>query len=172
MTLRRAAALSVSKGAIGSYVHSSVSDGLGRIGVLVGLESGGKQDELVALGRLIAMHIAAANPQALDASGLDPAAVKREKDVLADKFRQQGKPEAMIEKIVESGLKTFYKEVTLLEQAYVHDDKKSVAQALKEAEGKVGAPIRLTGFVRYGLGEGIEKQESDFAAEVAAAAKS
>lgn len=172
MTLRRAAGLSVSKGAIGSYVHSSVSDGLGRIGVLVGLESTGKQDELVALGRLIAMHVAAANPQALDASGLDSAAVKREKDVLADKFRQQGKPEAMIEKIVESGLKTYYKEVTMLEQAYVHDDKKSVAQALKEAEGKVGAPIKLTGFVRYGLGEGIEKQESDFAAEVAAAAKS
>jgi elongation factor Ts len=172
MTLRRAAGLSVSKGAIGSYLHSSVSDGLGRIGVLVGLESTGKQDELVALGRLIAMHVAAANPQALDASGLDPAAVKREKDVLADKFRQQGKPEAMIEKIVDSGLKTYYKEVTLLEQAYVHDDKKSVAQALKEAEGKVGAPIKITGFVRYGLGEGIEKQESDFAAEVAAAAKS
>jgi len=170
MTLRRAAELSVSKGAIGSYVHSSVSDGLGRIGVLVGLESSGNAGELTALGRLIAMHIAAANPQALDAASLDPAVVKREKDVLADKFRQQGKPEAMIDKIVESGLKTFYKESTLLEQAYIHDDKKSVAQALKEAEGKVGGPIKILGFVRFGLGEGIEKQESDFAAEVAAAA--
>jgi elongation factor Ts len=90
--------------------------------------------------------------------------------VLADKFRQQGKPEAMIEKIVESGLKTFYKEVCLLEQVYVHDTGKSVAQAVKDAEGKVGAPIKITGFVRYALGEGIEKQESDFAAEVAAAA--
>jgi elongation factor Ts len=90
--------------------------------------------------------------------------------VLADKFRQQGKPANVIEKIVESGLKTFYKEATLLEQAYVHDDKKSVAQALKEAEGKVGGPIKVTGFVRYALGEGIEKQEADFAAEVAAAA--
>jgi elongation factor Ts len=170
MTLRRAADLSVSKGAIGSYVHNSVSDGLGKIGVLVGLESAGKADELVALGRLIAMHIAAANPQALDAAGLDPAVVKREKDVLADKFRQQGKPDNVIDKIVESGLKTFYKESTLLEQAYVHDDKKNVAQAVKEAEGKVGGPIKITGFIRYALGEGIEKQQADFAAEVAAAA--
>jgi elongation factor Ts len=96
--------------------------------------------------------------------------VNREKGVLADKFRQQGKPEAMIEKIVESGLKTFYKEVCMLEQPFIFDDKKTVAQALKEAEGKVGGPIKITGFVRYALGEGIEKQESDFAAEVAAAA--
>ena len=170
MTLRRVATLSVGKGVIGSYVHSAVSDGLGRIGVLVGLESTGKTDELSALGRLLAMHIAASNPQALDASGLDPALVQREKDVLADKCKQQGKPANVIEKIVESGLKTFYKEVTLLEQVYVHDDKKSVAQALKEAEGKVGAPIKITGYVRFALGEGVEKQDSDFAAEVAAAA--
>jgi elongation factor Ts len=170
MTLRRAAEISVGKGAIGSYVHNSVSDGLGKIGVLVGLESTGKIDELTSLGRLVAMHIAAANPQALDAAGLDPAVVKREKDVLADKFRQQGKPDNVIDKIVESGLKTFYKETTLLEQAYVHDDKKNVAQALKEAEGKVGGPIKVTGYVRYALGEGIEKQQADFAAEVAAAA--
>ena len=170
MTLRRAAALSVGKGAIGSYVHSAVTDGLGRIGVLVALESNGKSDELVALGRLVAMHIAASNPQAVEASGLDPKAVQREKDVLADKFKQQGKPANVIDKIVESGLKTFYKEVTLLEQPYVHDDKKNVAQALKEAESKVGAPIKVTGFVRFALGEGIEKQETDFAAEVAAAA--
>jgi elongation factor Ts len=170
MTLRRAAQLSVSKGAIGSYVHSSVSDGLGRIGVLVALESAGKADELTALGRLVAMHIAASNPQALDPASLAPAIVTREKNVLADKYKQQGKPANVIDKIVESGLKTFYKEVTLLEQVYVHDDKKNVAQALKEAESKVGAPVKITGFVRYALGEGIEKQESDFAAEVAAAA--
>ena len=109
---------------------------------------------------------------ALDAAGLDPAVVQREKDILADKFRQQGKPEAMIEKITESGLKTFYKEQTLLEQPFIFDDKKSVGQAVKDSEGKVGAPVKLTGFVRYALGEGIEKQESDFAAEVAAAAGS
>jgi elongation factor Ts len=136
------------------------------------LESTGKTDELVALGRQIAMHIASTNPLALDAAGVSADIVKREKDVLADKFRQQGKPEAMIEKIVENGLKTFYKEQTLLEQPFIFDDsgKKSVAQAVKEAEGKVGGPIKIAGYVRYGLGEGIEKAESDFAAEVAAAA--
>jgi elongation factor Ts len=170
MSLRRAASVSVSQGAIGAYVHNSVSDGLGKIGVLVALESSGNADELKSLGRLVAMHIAASNPQALDAASLDPAVVAREKDVLGDKFKAQGKPANVIEKIVESGLKTFYKEVCLLEQAYVHDAGKSVAQALKEAEGTVGGPIKITGFVRYGLGEGIAKQETDFAAEVAAAA--
>ena len=170
MTLRRAAALSVSQGVVASYVHNSVTDGLGKIGVIVGLESTGKADELVPLGRLIAMHVAAANPQALDSASLDPAIVAREKDVLADKYKAQGKPANVIDKIVESGLKTYYKEVCLIEQAYIHDPAKSVAQAMKEAEGKVGGPIKITGFVRYALGEGIEKQESDFAAEVAAAA--
>ena len=171
MSLRRAAALSVGKGAISSYMHNSVSDGLGKIGVLVALESTGNAAELSALGRLVAMHVAAANPQAIDVAGLDPNVVKREKDVLADKFRQQGKPENVIEKIVESGLKTFYKEACLLDQAYIHEPDKSVAQALKAAESKVGGPVKVAGFVRYALGEGIEKQESDFAAEVAAAAK-
>jgi elongation factor Ts len=170
MTLRRAAVLSVSQGVVASYMHNKIAEGLGKIGVLVALESPGKTDELAAIGRQVAMHIAAANPIAIDASGVDPAIVKREKDILADKFRQQGKPEAMIEKITESGLKTFYKEQTLLDQAFIFDDKKSVAQTLKEAEGKVGGPVKIAGFVRYALGEGIEKQESDFAAEVAAAA--
>ncbi len=170
MTLRRAASLSVSNGVIASYVHNAVIDGLGKMGVIVALESTGSKDELAALGRQIAMHVAASNPQALDAASLDPEVVRREKDVMADKYRQQGKPDAMIEKIVESGLKTYYKEVTLLEQAFIHDSAKSVGQAVKDAEGKVGAPIKLAGFVRYALGEGIEKQESDFAAEVAAAA--
>jgi elongation factor Ts len=169
MTLRRAAVLSVGQGVVASYVHNQVSDGLGKIGVLVALESSGSTDTLAALGRQVAMHIAASNPLAVDASGVDPAVVKREKDILADKFRQQGKPEAMIEKITESGLKTFYKEQTLLEQPFIHDDKKSVAQALKESEGKVGGPIKVAGYVRYALGEGIEKATSDFAAEVAAA---
>jgi elongation factor Ts len=163
--------LSVSKGAIGSYMHNSVSDGLGKIGVLVALESPGNPAELAALGRLVAMHVAAANPQAVDAAGLDPAVIAREKDVMADKYKQQGKPANVIEKIVESGIKTFYKEVCLLEQSYIHETDKSVAQALKDAEGKVGGPVKVTGFARYALGEGIEKQESDFAAEVAAAAK-
>ena len=170
MILRRAAELKVSSGVVGSYIHNAVIDGAGKMGIIVALESTGKTDELAPLGRQLAMHIAATNPQAVDPSGLDPQTVAREKDVMADKYRQQGKPEAMIEKIVENGLKTYYKEVCLLEQAYIHDTGKSVAQALKEAEGRVGAPIKVTGFVRYALGEGIEKQESDFAAEVAAAA--
>jgi len=170
MTLRRAHALAVKQGAIGAYVHNSVSDGLGKIGVIVAIESSGKADELAAIGRQLAMHVASANPQAVDPAGLDPAVVEREKNVLADKFKQQGKPANVIDKIVESGLKTFYKEACLLEQPFIFDDKKSVAQALKESEGKVGGAIKVAGFVRYALGEGIEKQESDFAAEVAAAA--
>ncbi len=170
ITLRRAAELSAGKGAVASYVHSSVIDGLGRMGVIVALESSGHADELKAFGRLVAMHVAATNPQAVDPSGLDPAIVEREKNVLADKFRTQGKPAAMIEKIVESGLKTFYKEVCLLDQPFIHDDKKSVAQAIKEAEGKVGGPIKVTGFVRFALGEGIDRPEGDFGGEVAALA--
>jgi elongation factor Ts len=169
MSLRRAALLEVGQGVVSSYVHGAVVEGAGKMGVLVALESAGKADELAVLGRQLAMHVAATNPLALDTSGLDPQTVKREKDVLADKYRQQGKPENVIEKIVESGLKTYYKEVCLLEQAFIHDTGKSVAQAVKEAEGKIGAPVKIAGFVRYALGEGIEKQESDFAAEVAAA---
>jgi elongation factor Ts len=169
MSLRRAKKLEVSAGVVSSYVHNAVIEGLGKMGIIVALESTGKADELSTLGKQIAMHVAAANPQALDSAGLDPAVVAREKEVMADKYRQQGKPDAMIEKIVENGLKTYYKEVCLLDQAFIHDTGKSVAQAVKEAEGKVGAPIKLAGFVRYALGEGIEKQTSDFAAEVAAA---
>jgi elongation factor Ts len=170
MSLRRAAALSVGKGVVGGYVHNSVSEGLGKMGVIVALESAGKTEPLSELARLLAQHVAAANPQAIESSGLDPSVVAREKDVLADKAKAQGKPANVIEKIVDGGLKTFYKEVCLLDQGYIREDKKSVAQVLKEAEGRVGAPIKVTGFVRYVLGEGIEKRESDFAAEVAAAA--
>ncbi len=168
MTLRRASALSVGKGIVANYVHNSVVEGLGKIGVLVALESSGGGDELKRFGRMLAMHIAASNPQALESSGLDPEVVRREKEVLADKFKQQGKPANVIDKIVESGLKTFYKEVCLLDQAFIHEPDKTVAQAIKEAEGKVGAPIKVTGFVRYALGEGIDRPETDFAAEVAA----
>jgi elongation factor Ts len=169
MTLRRAALLTVSKGVVASYVHSSVIDGLGKIGVIVALDSAGKADELKAFGRMIAMHVAAANPQAIDSLGLDPATIEREKDVLAAKA--EGKPANVVEKIVESGLKTFYKEVCLLEQGYaIEEGKKTVAQAIKEAEAKVGAPIKVTGFVRFALGEGIDKPTDDFGGEVAALA--
>jgi len=152
MSLRRAAVLSAKQGVVASYVHNQVSEGLGKIGVLVALESSGKSDELNALGRKLAMHVAATNPQALDSAGLDPAVVNREREVLAEKFKAQGKPAAVIEKIVESGLKTFYKEVCLIDQAYVHDPNKNVAQALKEAEGAAGAPIKIGGYVRFALG--------------------
>jgi elongation factor Ts len=170
MTLRRAAELTVGKGVVASYVHNLVIDGLGRIGVIVALESAGKPDELKAFGRMVAMHVASANPQAIDPSGLDPAIVEREKNVLADKFKAQGKPANVIEKIVESGLKTFYKEVCLLDQPFIFDDKKSVAQAVKEAEAQAGAPIKIGGFKRFALGEGIERPAGDFGGEVAALA--
>ena len=167
MTLRRAAELSVGKGVVASYVHNSVTDGLGRIGVIVALESTGNADELKAFGRMVAMHVASANPQAIDPSGLAPATLEREKNVLADKFKAQGKPANVIEKIVESGLKTFYKEVCLLDQGFIFDDKKSVAQVVKEAEAKAGAPIKIAGFARFALGEGIERPGEDFGGEVA-----
>ena len=171
MTLRRAAELSVGKGVVASYVHSSVIDGLGRIGVIVALESAGNADELKAFGRMVAMHVASANPQAVDPSGLDAATIEREKSVLADKAKAQGKPANVVEKIVESGLKTFYKEVCLLDQAFIFDDKKSVAQALKESRRRrSAAPIKIAGFVRFALGEGIDRPGGDFGGEVAALA--
>ena len=171
MSLRRASALSVGKGVIASYVHNSIDEGLGKIGVLMALESAGKADELKRFGRMVAMHVAASNPQAIDAAGLDPDVVRREKGILADKFKAQGKPANMIDKIVESGLKTFYKEVCLLDQAFIHEPDKNVAQAIKDAEGKAGGPIKVTGFVRYALGEGIDRPEADFGDEVAALVK-
>jgi elongation factor Ts len=172
MTLRRASQLSVGTGVIANYMHNSVEEGLGKIGVLVALESSGKPDELKRFGRMVAMHVAASNPQAIDSSGLDPEVVRREKEVLADKYKAQGKPANVVDKIVESGLKTFYKEVCLLDQAYIHEPDKSVSQAIKEAEGTVGGPIKVTGFIRYALGEGIDRPESDFGGEVAALVKS
>ncbi len=155
MTLRRVQGLRVSEGAIGQYVHGQIVDGLGRIGVIVGLESKGDRDALAALGRQVAMHAAAASPIALSADSVDPATVARERSVLAEK--NAGKPPHVLEKIVESGLKTYYKEVCLLDQPYVHDPAKSVAQAVKEAEKTVGAPISVTGLVRFALGEGVDK---------------
>jgi elongation factor Ts len=167
MTLRRAASLSVSAGVVASYIHAATAEGLGRIGVLVALESTGNAEALSAFGRQAAMHIAATNPVALDGSSVDPAVLEREKAILRDK--NAGKPDHVMDKIIESGLKSYFKEVTLLDQAFVIDPSKTVSQAAKELEGKAGAPVRITGFVRYALGEGIEKKVDDFAAEVAAA---
>jgi elongation factor Ts len=168
MTLRRAAEVSVSAGVIGSYVHNAIADGLGKIGVLVALESTGDAGALADVARKIAMHVAAASPIALDSSTVDQAVLEREKNVLREK--NAGKPANVLDKIVESGLKTYFKEVCLIDQPFIHDPAKTVAQVVAEAAKAAGAPVALKGFVRYALGEGIEKQESDFAAEVAAAA--
>ncbi len=169
MTLRRAAGVSVGQGVIGTYMHNQVADGLGKIGVIVALESASPSDALQALGRKIAQHVAAANPLALDAAGIDPDVVAREKTVLAEK-NGAGKPAHVVEKIVESGLKSYFKEVCLLDQVSIHAEHagKTIAQVVKDGVGNGAAELK--GFVRYALGEGIEKQESDFAAEVAAAA--
>ena len=161
MTLRRAARLSVSSGVIGQYVHAPIAEGLGKIGVIVALESTGDKAALSQLARQIAMHVAAAQPLALESSALDPATVERERGVLRDK--NAGKPAHVLEKIVESGLKTFYKEVSLVDQASIHAEHtgKTIGQAVKEHEGKAGAPIKLLGFVRFALGEGVDKSAEE-----------
>lgn len=170
MGVRRTAALHVKDGAIGSYVHGTVAPDLGKIGVIVALESTGNKDVLAQFGKELAMHIAATNPIALDLAGVPKETIEREKAILAEK--NAGKPEKVLEKIMESGLKTYAKENTLLEQASVHNnhDGKTVSQLLGEVGNKAGAPVKITGYVRMQLGEGIEKKEDDFAAEVAKAA--
>ncbi len=164
LSVRRTAALSVKEGVVSDYVHSRVADGLGKIGVLVALESAGGEPELFELGRMIAMHVAAASPIALDAAAVPADVLAREKAILEDK--NQGKKPEMMEKIIAGGLKAYAKENCLLEQTYIHDQSKTVAQAVKEAEGKVGAPIKVAGFIRYALGEGIDKKDDDFGDEV------
>jgi elongation factor Ts len=164
MTLRRAAAVHVGQGFVGQYVHNALADGLGKIGVLVGLESSADPQTLAPLARLISLHVAAANPLAVDSASLDPAAVAREKAVLEGK--NEGKPAHVLEKIIDSGLKTYFKEVCLLDQPSIHAEhaNKTIGQAVAEAANLVGAPMSVKAFVRYALGEGIEKQETNFAA--------
>jgi elongation factor Ts len=170
MTLRRAAYLSAAKGTVASYMHNAIAPGLGKIGVIVALESAGDAERLKSFGRQVAMHIAAANPQAVDIDSLDKALIERERAVLTEQAKESGKPAQVIEKMVEGRLRKFYEEVVLLAQAFVHDPETTVAKAVAEAEKAAGAPIKITGFYRFALGEGIERPESDFAAEVAAAA--
>ncbi len=169
MTLRRSDLLSVESGVVASYVHSAAAPGLGKIGVIVGLESAGDKAKLSALGRQIAMHIAAASPLAVDVGDLDAAIVERERAVFAEQARESGKPDNIIEKMVEGRLRKFYEESVLLKQTFVIDGENSVEAVLQSAEADIGAPVRIAGFVAYRLGEGVERQESDFAAEVAAA---
>ncbi|WP_273758801.1 translation elongation factor Ts [Bartonella sp. AU55XJBT] len=171
MTFRRSAKLSVENGVVATYIHNSVSDGLGKLGVLVAIETTGNKEAALAFGRQVAMHIAATNPLALTAQDVDAGAVEREKAIFSDQARQSGKPENIIEKMVEGRMRKFFEEVVLLSQAFVMNPDMTVEAALKDAEKSIGAPAKITGFVRFALGEGVEKEESDFAAEVAAAAK-
>jgi len=172
MNVRRMDTISVNKGVVVSYVHNQVVPGMGKIGVLVGLESEGDVEKLAALAKQIAMHVAATSPLATNVEELDQAIVEREKNVLAAEARESGKPENIIEKMIEGRIRKFYQEVVLLSQTFVIDGENTVEKAVKNAEGDVGAPIKVVGFVRMELGQGIEKEESDFAAEVAAAVKS
>lgn len=171
MSFRRSAKLSVSEGVVASYVHNAAADNLGKLGVLVAIETTGNQDAARAFARQVAMHVAATNPLALTPDEVDASAVEREKAIFADQARQSGKPENIIEKMVEGRMRKFYEEVVLLKQAFVLNPDLTVEAALKEAEKQIGAPAKISGYVRFALGEGIEKEESDFAAEVAAAVK-
>ncbi len=168
MNIRRVGTLSVDSGVVASYTHNALATGLGKIGVLVALESGADADKLQGLGKQLAMHIAAANPQAISRDDLDPDAISRERQVLGDQARQSGKPEEIIEKMLEGRLRKFYEEVCLLDQVFVVDGENRVSQVIENAAKELGAPIELKAFVRFALGEGIEKKAEDFAAEVAA----
>ena len=169
-SLRRAAVVEVGEGAVVSYVHNAAAPGLGKIGVLVALESGAPADTLQALGKQLAMHIAAANPLALDADSLSPALIERERGIALEKAKESGKPAAIVEKMVDGTIAKFRKEHALLTQLFVIDNKTPVAEVVASAAKEAGTGIELVGFVRFQIGEGIEKKESDFAAEVAAAA--
>jgi elongation factor Ts len=171
MALRRARRLEVRDGVVVAYMHNALAPELGKIGVLVALESKGETARLAALGRQLAMHVAAANPQFLDVTSVDAAALERERSVLREQSRASGKPEAIIEKMVEGRLRKFYEEVVLLEQTYVVDGESRVAKVVDATAKELGTPVRIAGFIRYALGEGIDKGHADFAAEVAAAAQ-
>ncbi|MGN6551960.1 MAG: translation elongation factor Ts [Pararhizobium sp.] len=171
MALRRSALLSVDSGVVATYVHNAVGENLGKLGVLVALRSAGDTEALTAIGRQIAMHVAATNPLSLTKDDVDPAIAERERKVFSEQARESGKPENIVEKMVEGRMRKFYEEVALLSQAFVINPDLTVGEALKAAEKDIGAPAEVTAFVRFQLGEGIERETSDFAAEVAAAVK-
>jgi elongation factor Ts len=170
MTFRRADGLSVDQGVVTSYMHNAVTEGLGKIGILVAVESTGDAAKLEAFGKQLAMHVAAARPESLDETNLDQALVEKERQIFAEQAKASGKPDNIIEKMVEGRIKKFYGEVCLLDQVYVIDGKAKVREAIAEAEKEVGAPIKVAGFVRFQLGDGVEKEEDNFAEEVAKAA--
>lgn len=170
MTLRRMAALSVSQGAVIGYVHGALADGMGKIGVLVALESSASADKLQAVGKQVAMHVAAANPLFLDQTSVCPDAAARERAIFADQAKASGKPADIIDKMVDGRMRKYYEEVCLVDQVFVMDGETKISQVIANAAKELGAEIKLTGYVRMQLGEGIEKEEVDFAAEVAAVA--
>ncbi len=171
LNLRRSAMLSVEQGIVASYIHNSVADGLGKLGVIVALKSTGDAAALESLGKQIAMHVAAANPLAVTSADVDADVADRERAIFMEQARESGKPENIVEKMVEGRMRKFYEEVALVSQSFVMNPDLTVAEALKAAEGEAGAAVEVAGFVRFQLGEGVEKEESDFAAEVAAAAQ-
>lgn len=168
MNLRRAIVLEVSQGVVAGYMHSATAPGLGKIGVLVALESAGDTAKLEALGKQIAMHVAAANPLFLDSASVDKTALERETAVLTEQAKASGKPAEVIEKMVQGRIRKYYEEVCLLDQVFVIDQENKISKVVENAGKDIGAPVKLTAFARFALGEGIEKEEKDFAAEVAA----
>ena len=170
MSVRRASTLSVSPGVVATYIHNAVQAHLGKIGVLVALKSSANADKLMELGKKLAMHVAAAHPLALTPDALDADTIKRERAIYADQARQQGKPENLIEKMVEGRMRKFYEESVLTSQIFVVDGETPIAKVIENASKELGAPVQITGFVRFAVGDGIEKEETDFAAEVKAAA--
>jgi elongation factor Ts len=171
LSFRRSAKLSVTSGAVATYVHNAVAENLGKLGVLVAVETAGNADAARSFARQVAMHVAATNPLSLTVEQIDPAAVARERAIFVEQARESGKPDAIIEKMVDGRMRKFYEEVVLLKQSFVLNPDITVEAALKEAEKEIGGPAKITGFLRFALGEGIEREETDFAAEVAAAAK-
>jgi elongation factor Ts len=172
MTLRRSALLEVGEGVVATYVHNAVVDGLGKLGVWVAIETAGNVDAARAFARQVAMHVAATNPLALSEDQVDAAAVERERAIFSEQARESGKPDSIIEKMVEGRIRKFFEEVVLLKQNFVFNPDVTVEAALVDAIKAIGSPAKITGFVRMVLGEGIEKEVSDFASEVAAAARS
>jgi elongation factor Ts len=170
MNLRRTTRLAVTQGVVASYIHSAVKPGLGKIGVLVALESTGNKARLEALGKQIAMHVAAAKPEALNRDGVDAGKLERERGVLRDQALASGKPAEVVEKMIEGRIRKYYEEVVLLDQLFVIDGKTKISDVVAAAAKEAGAPITLAAYTRFGLGEGIEKPADDFAAEVAKAA--
>ena len=171
MTLRRSALLKVEEGVVATYIHNAAGEGVGKLGVLVALKSAGAIAVLNSIGRQVAMHVAATNPLAIRAEEVDPAVAERERNVFIEQSRASGKPDNIIEKMVDGRMRKFFEEVALLSQAFVINPDVTVGQAVKDAEKEAGASIEVVGMVRLLLGEGVEKEESDFAAEVAAVAK-